>query len=73
MICLWNYRLEKVGLLKCLISPVSEHLFTVNMLKDPEDCLNLPGSILSDFLITLKQIGFEKFVFSSMWNLETVC
>ena len=31
----------KVGLLKCLKRPVSEHFWTVNMLKGRKHCLNL--------------------------------
>ena len=44
-----NYTLQKAGLLKCLKSPVSEHLWTVNMLNGPKDCLNLHGSIFVRF------------------------
>ena len=44
-ISFWNYRLQKARLLKCLKSPVSEHLWTVNMLKGPNDCINLHGSV----------------------------
>ena len=47
-------------------SPVSEHLWTVNMLKGPKDCLNLHGSILSYFLITLKVNQLQKFFLSSI-------
>ena len=36
VICFWNYRLQKAGLLKCLNSLVLEDLWTVNMLKGPE-------------------------------------
>ena len=39
-----NHRLQKAWLLKCLKSPVSENLWTVNMLKGPKHCLNLHGS-----------------------------
>ena len=49
IICFWNYRLQKAGLLKCLKSPVSEHLWTVNMLKGPKHCINLHGSIFVIF------------------------
>ena len=49
IICFWNYRLQKAGLLKCLKSLVSEHLWTVNMLKGPKDCLILHGSIFVIF------------------------
>ena len=61
-----NYRLQKAGSLKCLKSLVSEHLWTVNMLKGPKDCLNLHGSIFVIFLITLKGNQLEKFCFSSI-------
>ena len=40
-----KYRLQKAGLLKSVKSLVSEHLWTVNMLKGPKECLNLQGSI----------------------------
>ena len=40
-----------MGLIKWLKSLVSEHLFTVNMLKDPKDCLNLHGSIFVKFYV----------------------
>ena len=36
-----NYRFLKVGLLKYLKRPVSEHFWTVNMLKGRKHCLNL--------------------------------
>ena len=49
VISFWNYRLENVGLLKCVKSPVSEQLWTANMLKCPTDCLNLHGSIFFHF------------------------
>ena len=49
VICFWNYRLQKAGLLKCLKSVVSEHLSTVNMLKGPKDFLNVHGSIFVIF------------------------
>ena len=50
MISFWNYRQEKVGLLKCVKGPVSEHLLAVNMLKGAKDSLNLQGSIFVIFL-----------------------
>ena len=49
MITLWNYRLENVGLLKWLKRSMSKHLWTVNMLKGPKDCLNPDGSIFVTF------------------------
>ena len=39
-----NYRLQKVWLLKCLKSLVSEHSWTVNMLKGTIHCWNLQES-----------------------------
>ena len=47
IICFQNYRLQKAGLLKWLKCPVSEHLWTVNMLKGPKHCLNLHSSIFA--------------------------
>ena len=44
-----NYRLQKAGLVKCLKSPVSEHLWTANMLKGPKRCFNLHGRIFLIF------------------------
>ena len=73
VICFCKYGLVNAVLLKCLRSPVSEHLRTVNMLKGPKESFNLHGSLLSYFLITLKVNQLENFVFSSILNLETVC
>ena len=50
MISFWNYRLQNVGLFKCLKSRVLEYLWTVNMLKSPKNCLKLHGSIFLIFL-----------------------
>ena len=36
VICFWNYRLQKAGLFKWQKSPISEHLWTVNILKTTE-------------------------------------
>ena len=49
-ICLWNSRLQKAGLLKCLKSPVSEHYWIVNKLKGPKACLSVHGSVFAIFL-----------------------
>ena len=49
VICFWNYTLQNAGLLKCLKSSVSEHLWAVNMGKGPKHCLNLHGSIFLGF------------------------
>ena len=48
-ICFWNYRLQKSGLLKCQKSPVSEHLWTVKMLKGLKHSINLHSSIFLIF------------------------
>ena len=72
-ITFWNYRLEKVGFLKCLKSLLSEDLWTVNMLKVPKDCLNLHGSIFVIFFDNFEKNQLEKFCFLSIWILETVC
>ena len=45
----WIYRLQKEGLLKCLKNPMSEHLWSVNMLKEQKYCLNLHSSIFFIF------------------------
>ena len=73
VICFRNYRLQNARLLQCIKSRVAEHLWTVNMLKYPKGCYNLHGSILSYFLISLKRNQLQKFYFSSISNLETVC
>ena len=65
--------MQKVGLLKSLKKPVSEHLWAVNMLKAPKHCLNVHGNILSDFSITMKENELEKIRVSIIWNHETVC
>ena len=44
-----NYRLAKVGLVKCLKIPVSDHLRKANRLKGRKYCLNLHYSILVKF------------------------
>ena len=62
MICFWNYWLEKLGLLKCLKSSVSQHLWTVNSLKCPKDCLNLHGSIFVIFLHQFERKSARKFL-----------
>ena len=37
-------QMQKARLVKCLKSSVSEHLWTINMLKCPKDCWNLHES-----------------------------
>ena len=49
IICFLNYRLQKAELLKCIQSPASEHLSKANMLKGPENSLNLHKRILVIF------------------------
>ena len=49
VICFWNYRQEKAGLIKCLKSPEWEDLWAVNMLRGPKHCLNQHGSIFVVF------------------------
>ena len=73
VISFWNYRLQKAGLVKSLKRPLSEHLWTVNMLKGPKDCLNKHGTIFLIFFITLIQNQHKKFFFSNIWYLKTVC
>ena len=73
VICFWNYRLQKSGLLKCRKSPVSEHLRKANMLKGRKHCLNMHKSIFVIFLCTLKGYQVEKLCFSCSWNFDIVC
>ena len=49
MISFLNYRLQKAALVKCLKGHVSEHLWTVNMLRGPKHCLNQHGSVFVVF------------------------
>ena len=49
----WNYRLSITWLDKYLKSPVSEHRFSVNMLKDPKGCWNLHGGTLKIPLLVI--------------------
>ena len=49
-ISFWNYRLQKAELRKYPKSLLSEHLWTVNMLKGPTHFLNLHSSIFVIFL-----------------------
>ena len=58
-----GYRVKKTGLLTLLKSLVSEHLWTVNMLKGAKDRLNLRGSIFVIFFWYLwKEISSKSFV-----------
>ena len=60
VIWFWNYKLKKAGLLKWLKSPVSEHLWGVNMLKGTKHCLNQHDSIFVVFLISMKKKSARK-------------
>ena len=44
---------KKTWLLKCLKNPVSEHLWTVSMLKGPKYILNEHGTIFQIFFLSL--------------------
>ena len=68
VIFFWNYRLQKAALLQCTKSWVSEHLWTVNMLKGLKHCINLHGSIFVWFFD-----HSERKSAGSIWNSETVC
>ena len=63
IICFWNYRLQNAGLLKCLKSLVSEHLWTVIMLNGPKDCLNLHGSIFVRYFDHSERKAARKILF----------
>ena len=64
VICFWNYRLQKAGLLKLLKSPLREHLWIVNILKRPKDCLNKSAGHLfcNVFWSLLNEISSENSV-----------
>ena len=49
IICFWISRLQKAALLKRPRSPLSEHLWTVNMLKGPKNSICMHGSIFVIF------------------------
>ena len=70
LICFWNYKLQKMRLLKCLKSPVLEHLWGVNMLIGPKHCLNLHGSCFIIFLMTLKKIELEKLCLRTLMDSQ---
>ena len=65
VILFWNYRLENAELLKCLKSLVSEHLWTIKMLKCLKDFLNLQGSI---FVIFFDHSERKSASFTIIWN-----
>ena len=49
VICFWNYKLQKAGLLKCPKRHGSENLCTVKILKCLKHCINLQRSIFFIF------------------------
>ena len=57
-----NYKLQNAWLLKCLKRPVSEHFWTVNMLKGSKNFLNLHHSSFAIFF----ELHVEKFCLSSI-------
>ena len=63
IICFWNYTLQKAGLLICPKSPVSEHLWTLNILKGPKHCKNLHGSIFITFFDHSERKSARKYLF----------
>ena len=44
-----KYRQQRTWLLKCLKSPVTEHLWTINMLNGPKHCPNLDNCSFAIF------------------------
>ena len=69
VISFWFYRFENMALLTCLKSLVSEHLWMVNMLKGPKDCLNLNGSIFVIFFDHSERKSAQKIMF--LWYLKS--
>ena len=63
MISFLNYRVEKAGLLKWLKRPMPEHLWTVNVLKGPKDCLILHGGIFVIFFYHSERNSAQKILF----------
>ena len=61
VICFWNYRMQKGGLLKSLKSLDLEHWWTVKILKCPKHYFNLLGSIFVMFLGHSKKISSKNF------------
>ena len=61
-----SYGLQSVWLLKSLKSPVTEHLWTEEMLKVPKHRLNLHDSSFVIFFITPKKLQFQRFFLSSI-------
>ena len=54
---------EKAEFFKCPKSPVPENVLTVNMLKGPEDCLNLQESIFVIFIDDYEKKSARKILF----------
>ena len=63
MICFWNDRLQKAGLLKSLKSPVLKYLWTVNISKCPKHCLNLHRRIFLGFFYQSQRYSDQKILF----------
>ena len=63
MICFWNDRLQKAGLLKSLKSSLLEYLWTVNILKGPKHCLNLHRNIFVVFCDHSQRNSARKILF----------
>ena len=63
VICFWNYRRRKAGLLKCQKSPVSKLLRTGNVVKGRKHCINLHGIIFVIFLYHSEKESARKSLF----------
>ena len=63
VICFINFRFQKQELLKCRKNSVSEHLWTVKILKRPKDSLNLHGTIFVIFFKHSERISAGKILF----------
>ena len=63
VISFWNYRLQKVGLLKSLKSLLSEHLWRVNMFKGAKCSSNMHGSIFVIFFDHFERKSTRKALF----------
>ena len=75
VIWFWYNRLQKSEFLKWPKSPVSEHLWTVNMLKGAKHCLNLHGRIFCQILSSFKKkikIWKSKNIFSIFFHFQNV-
>ena len=65
----WNWRLQKAGSLKCVKSPVSEHIWTCNILKCPKIFLNLHSSSFVIFFNNSERKSAPKNLF--WWYLKS--